>query len=432
MNRNSGIQTAANLAYLAKSIASIIRAALAGGLHGAAVAAAKSLAPWLLKLVVILLCVFLLLPYAVFAAIPNVLYGYEGATAEDVQEMNALALSAADRYQEVSVYTQEIIDEIAEDLGSGYDDVVINQDIRDTADKWFIAISSAAARQELSSITEEHIRQIIKRKLVYTTETETYTATSVTTDDEGNIAETEDEYSRLIISFSDLDPEALMGALGFDGNAKNWARLMYSCLSFDSQFSPSEGSGGGDLAPPAGGEHYIFTDGQTDVVYYNQGDPRWGDQYYIGRDKIRGYGCGPTSLAIAVSSFGQMIDPGQMAQWANEHGYACEGSGSYRTLISGGARHFGLQAETLGRRDIPKVAEALANGKLVICLMGPGHFTDMGHFIVLRGITAEGKVLVADPASTRRSSQPWDISLVLGECRYLNGTEGPIWILSKG
>ena len=127
-----------------------------------------------------------------------------------------------------------------------------------------------------------------------------------------------------------------------------------------------------------------------------------------------------------------MIDPGQMAQWANENGYACEGSGSYRTLISGGARHFGLQVETLGKRNIPKVADALSSGKLVICLMGPGHFADVGHFIVLRGITPDGKVLVADPASTKRSGQQWDISLVLGECKYLNGADGPVWILSKG
>lgn len=33
---------------------------------------------------------------------------------------------------------------------------------------------------------------------------------------------------------------------------------------------------------------------------------------------------------------------------------------------------------------------------MVIAIMAPGHFTTTGHFIVLRGITEEGKVLVAD------------------------------------
>ncbi len=40
--------------------------------------------------------------------------------------------------------------------------------------------------------------------------------------------------------------------------------------------------------------------------------------------------------------------------------------------------------------------EALESGKLVIAIMSAGHFTTTGHFIVLRGITEEGNVLVAD------------------------------------
>lgn len=45
-----------------------------------------------------------------------------------------------------------------------------------------------------------------------------------------------------------------------------------------------------------------FTDGITPVVYYNQLDERYASQPY-GTDNIGGYGCGPTAMAIVVSSF---------------------------------------------------------------------------------------------------------------------------------
>ena len=81
-----------------------------------------------------------------------------------------------------------------------------------------------------------------------------------------------------------------------------------------------------------------FTDGATDVVYFNQLDERYANQPY-GTDHIGGYGCGPTSLAIVVSSLtSETVDPVQMARWAYEHGYWCSKSGSYHTLIPGAAQ----------------------------------------------------------------------------------------------
>ena len=63
------------------------------------------------------------------------------------------------------------------------------------------------------------------------------------------------------------------------------------------------------------------------------------------------------------------------------------------------------------------MVDALADGKLVVAIMAKGHFTNSGHFIVLRGVTAEGKILVADPASRKRSEQEWDLSIILDEAR---------------
>jgi len=56
-----------------------------------------------------------------------------------------------------------------------------------------------------------------------------------------------------------------------------------------------------------------FTDGATTVHYYNQLDDRWKDEPYGKQGTIGSSGCGPTSLAMAVSSLTtQTIDPVQM------------------------------------------------------------------------------------------------------------------------
>lgn len=63
--------------------------------------------------------------------------------------------------------------------------------------------------------------------------------------------------------------------------------------------------------------------------------------------------------------------------------------------------------------------------------MGKGHLTSSGHFIVLRGITEEGKILVADPISIKRSEQEWDLSVILNEARKGAGGGGPFWVIGK-
>lgn len=170
-------------------------------------------------------------------------------------------------------------------------------------------------------------------------------------------------------------------------------------------------------------------DGETQVVYYNQLDERWRDEPY-GQDKIGTHGCGPTSMSIVVSTLaGTNINPVEMARWSYENGYYCPGGGSYYSLIPKAAEHWGLSVDK--NLDGEDVADALAEGKLVVAIMSTGHFTKNGHFIVLRGITPDGKVLVADSASMKRSSQKWDLSLILEEAKKGVGAGGPFWAISR-
>lgn len=171
-----------------------------------------------------------------------------------------------------------------------------------------------------------------------------------------------------------------------------------------------------------------FTDGETEVIYFNQLDERYANQPY-GTDHIGGYGCGPTSMAIVVSSLtSETVDPAQMARWAYEHGYWCSKSGSYHTLIPSAAQAWGLSVEGCTASEPQRILDALADGKLVVALMTKGHFTKSGHFIVLRGVQDE-KILVADPASYRRSQKTWDLSIILNEASRRAGAGGPFWII---
>lgn len=167
-----------------------------------------------------------------------------------------------------------------------------------------------------------------------------------------------------------------------------------------------------------------------EVVYYNQLDSRWADIMYGTSGTIGEAGCGPTSLSMVVSTLsGKRVDPIAMADWSYQNGYRAEGNGSYHSLIPEGGRHFGLQVD--GTKEASKIIDALTSGKLVIAIMSKGHFTSSGHFLVLRGVTEDGKILVADSASKKRSGQEWDLDLILKEARQNAAAGGPFWILSK-
>ncbi len=171
-----------------------------------------------------------------------------------------------------------------------------------------------------------------------------------------------------------------------------------------------------------------FTDGDTEVVYFNQLDERYADKPY-GTDDIGGYGCGPTAMAIVVSSLTEdIVDPVEMARWSYEHGYWASGNGSYHGLIPAAAEAWELPVEGCGKDGGQKISDALSGGKLVVALMDEGHFTNSGHFIVLRGVR-NGKILVADPASYERSEQEWDLSIILDEAREGAAAGGPFWII---
>ena len=175
-------------------------------------------------------------------------------------------------------------------------------------------------------------------------------------------------------------------------------------------------------------EGVVFTDGGMEVTYYSQLDERWANIMYGSSSTIGAAGCGPTSMAIVISTLlGEPHDPLELSRWSAANGHRCEGNGSYHSLIPAASTAWGLSCE--GNLSGQEIVDVLAEEKLVVAIMAPGHFTRSGHFIVLRGVTADGKILVADPASVSRSSQEWDLSLIISEARKEASSGGPFWAI---
>lgn len=175
----------------------------------------------------------------------------------------------------------------------------------------------------------------------------------------------------------------------------------------------------------------ILTGGTIPIVYFNQGSEAWAEELY-GTDDIGRYGCGPTAMAMVISSMTDTdADPLRMAQWAVSRGHWAKRNGSRLSIVEDAAAEYGLIAAPLEERTPETLLNVLLSGDLLVALMSPGHFTKSGHFIVLRGVTPSGSVLVADPNSTERSLMEWEPELILEELSSSTDHGAPLWVISR-
>lgn len=165
---------------------------------------------------------------------------------------------------------------------------------------------------------------------------------------------------------------------------------------------------------------YSNTDG---VPLFIQWDQQWGYQPY-GSNVIGDVGCGPTTLAMVGYYFTgeSRFNPIDIAKFAMDNKYYMEGSGTRWSLFTDGAKALGLKST-----EIPLVEgqmrKYLQEGKLIVCIMGPGAFTTQGHFILLTGVE-DGKFRINDCNSYINSEKLWSFEEFQDQVRNL-------WVLSK-
>lgn len=146
---------------------------------------------------------------------------------------------------------------------------------------------------------------------------------------------------------------------------------------------------------------------------------------FYGNEPISINECAPTSLAIVVAGLTKntSINPLVISNYAYEHGYYVNGVGSSWSLISERAKNFGLNSKKLPLSK-SSILSTLKEGYPIIVTVGPGTFTSTSHFLVLTGLTDDGKVTINDPNSKINSSKSWDVDVFLKETKNL-------WKMSK-
>lgn len=117
-----------------------------------------------------------------------------------------------------------------------------------------------------------------------------------------------------------------------------------------------------------------------------------------GDGTIRNNGCSVCCMAVAASYLtGHQYYPDELARW-------------FGSKANNNVDRLRYMAEALGlpmteAENYDFVKQALREGKIVIQLMnGKSLFTNLQHFILLKGFNEEGKITIYDPSGTNRTS----------------------------
>lgn len=137
-----------------------------------------------------------------------------------------------------------------------------------------------------------------------------------------------------------------------------------------------------------------------------QWDRRWGYVPY-GDDDIGLSGCAPACLSMVIYSLtrDETATPDAIAAYAMEKGYYVYGTGTEWGLLTDIPQPYPVEASQLSPGEAQMKA-SLDQGHLLICSMGPGVFTDNGHFIMVYGYDEDG-FSVNDPFSHENSEKKW-------------------------
>ncbi len=164
------------------------------------------------------------------------------------------------------------------------------------------------------------------------------------------------------------------------------------------------------------------------MLYYHQGDLRWGDYLYGGEDPMNKYGCGPTAVSMIINSFSDTaVTPTTLADWALENGGYALHSGSYHSLIPDALTAYGFDVESVTDRSYENVSSLLSSNHILIALMGKGSLTKNGHFVLFTKLLDNGEVRIADPASYENCSKDWDLEQLLLELKKVYDSGAPLW-----
>lgn len=142
------------------------------------------------------------------------------------------------------------------------------------------------------------------------------------------------------------------------------------------------------------------------IPHLLQWDERWGYASY-GTSIIAVSGCGPTCMAMVISYLTNdaSVTPETLASYGTENNYLTEDNSTQWSFMTEACQNWGVYGKECSIEE-RQIARELEKGNPIIFSVGPGDFTDNGHYIVLTGYK-DGKVMVNDPFSIKNTEKEW-------------------------
>lgn len=170
---------------------------------------------------------------------------------------------------------------------------------------------------------------------------------------------------------------------------------------------------------------------------FSQHDPAWNKVPYGARGDIDQDGCGPTAMADVVDTLtGKKLTPADTAEYLKEHNGVTAGGDTKWDALAQAYTDQGLKhqefykpapyADGTNFINLDIVKQIIAQGGRIEINgrdLGPHDdpatpATTGGHFIVIRGVTPDGKLLVSDPNSAANGTKAFDPNLIFGPATY--------------
>ena len=142
-----------------------------------------------------------------------------------------------------------------------------------------------------------------------------------------------------------------------------------------------------------------------------------------------GTGCGPACIAMIMTYLtGEEVTFQDVATWCDNPAYAGKyfnGSGSNGPIFEASAVHWDV-GEVTYTDDPDKVVQSLLDGKPVVSLQTGGIFANVQHYIVLRGVDANGRIYVNNPNRDTAQDENYDMA------SQIDATSSGYWIYENG
>lgn len=310
-----------------KAVSGAAKGAAAAGPYGAAAAALwthrKAVAAIIAGLLVLPVLFIMLLPSLIFGGLTKA--GVEGSpdtpilndNAAIVENINQISQAISDLLEEGQEDVRARIDTDFTASGADQKEIINPYESSPTYNaNRFIAMYCAAKNQDYTSISLKDMEDVIRKAkdalytFTSTEESRTTTVTETNTDPKtGKVTVTETEVTEIwkiytIVYNGEAYFEDKIFALSDEqkGLAENYAQNLSVFLGDGMMQSllPTESAGLVSLGD------IRFSDGATQVVYYNQLDKRYASKPY-GADDIGTYGCGP--MVIMAPEMVRVISP---------------------------------------------------------------------------------------------------------------------------